>query len=235
MQEQMILPSKRRVDTHGITAPFDQLLLPGEVITEALCTVTVFSGTDLDPSHMLEGICQIRGDSLYQQIKLGEPGVIYLLVFTAETDLGNTYAVEARQAVLEDQIPAGPIYQYLDLSSTPYPYDFIEGFDSTSDLTSALELVWPIEAFDSGSTLLSGDLYDLLIEYTIPTEAFDSTSDIQSGTLDQIYFQYEIPTEAFNSTSDLVSGDIYSDLITYSNYPPEGFDSASTIVSGTLS
>ena len=118
MQEHIILPSKRRVDVHRIEAPFDQLLQDGEVLVSGECSVVVFSGVDADPEHMLVGEVQVQGTSLYQQIQLGLPGVIYLLTFTATTSEGNLYEVTAKQAVLEDQIPAGPIYQNFFFTST---------------------------------------------------------------------------------------------------------------------
>ncbi len=233
MQNQVVLPFKRRVDIHGIGISFEQYLQSGETIETFACVVEVFSGLDSNPSHMLDGLCQLHGDMLYQQVKLGEIGVIYLLVFSATTNQGNTYEVTAKLAVLEDSVPAGPIYQYRDLSSTPYPYVFLEAFDSNSELDSALEITWPVEAFDSNSLLISGSLQAVLLTYDMVPEALDSTSDIVSGSLDVLLIVYEY-IEAFSSTSDLESGELYTQKLVYSNYPPEAFDSSSDIISGTL-
>lgn len=236
MQEHIILPSKRRVDVHRIEAPFDQLLQDGEVLVSGECSVVVFSGVDADPEHMLVGEVQVQGTSLYQQIRLGIPGVIYLLTFTATTSEGNLYEVTAKQAVLEDQIPAGPIYTYTYLTSTPYPLENVDGFASTIDSISALYLSIPIDGINSTFTISSGSLRDILLNYECPPEGINSSDfDLVSGELHQILLTYEAPPEGIDSTGfDLVSGALYGARVAYTNWPGEGINSTFDIVSGTL-
>lgn len=235
MQNQLILPSKRRVDIHGILVPFDQLLLPGEVLVEGTCTVKVLTGIDPDPSHMLEGDVQVRGTNLYQQIKLGVPGVIYSITFEGTTDLENTYTVETKQAVLEDQIPAGPIYQHTFFTSPPYPLNLFDEVGIESDLVGALTLIPPIDLIEISSDIVSGSFRYILIQYTgYEPEGVEIESDIVSGDFRYPLIAYTIPPEGVNIESDIVSGNLRPALITYSNYPPEGVNIISDIVSGTL-
>lgn len=234
MPQEIILPSKRRVDIHGILAPFDQLLQSGESIDSCSCKVKVFSGVDPNPDDMIVGPAHVRGAGVYQDIKLGIPGVIYKLIFQAITDLGNEYFVEATLAVLENNLPPGPIYQTMRFSSPPYPYDFIEAMEGVSDFTSGVEIMWPIEAFDAGSDILSGSLRAILIQYSMDPEAFDTACTLDSGSLRQILISYDIPPEAFDGQCVITKGFLFGVAISYTNYPPEAFDSTSNIISGSL-
>lgn len=235
MQTQLTLPSKRRVDTHGILVPFEQLLQPGEVLVGGTCTIQVLTGVDPDPAHMLEGSIQVRGTNLYQQIKLGVPGVIYSVTFVGETDLENSYTVETKQAVLEDQIPAGPIYQPFYFTSPPYPLEAIDGIESAGNILSGATMQIPIDGILSAASILSGDLRDILISYIngLP-EGIVSDADILSGTLVDILITYEMDPDGIISSADILSGNLAGSLITYSNYPPEGILSSANILSGTL-
>lgn len=234
MQNQLILPSKRRVDIHGILVPFDQLLLPGEVLVEGTCTVKVLTGIDPDPSHMLDGDVQVRGTNLYQQIKLGVPGVIYSITFEGTTDLENTYTVETKQAVLEDQIPAGPIYQNFFFTSTVYPLETLEGLASSADVNDAYIIQITIEGIDSLVAVKSAELRDLVVGTTMSTDGIESLVGVVSATLVDIVKSTTMPTDGIVSSASVGSATLVNRLITYSNWPAEGIVGTVSVKSGTL-
>lgn len=234
MQEHIILPSKRRVDVHRIEAPFDQLLQDGEVLTSGECSVVVFSGVDADPEHMLVGEVQVQGTSLYQQIQLGLPGVIYLLTFTATTSEGNLYEVTAKQAVLEDQIPAGPIYQNFFFTSTVYPLETLEGLASSADVNDAYIIQITIEGVDSLVAIKSAELRDLVVGTTMPTDGIESLVGIGSATLVDIVKSATMPPDGIVSSASVGSATLVNRRIIYSNWPAEGIVGTISVKSGTL-
>lgn len=234
MQEHIILPSKRRVDVHRIEAPFDQLLQDGEVLVSGECSVVVFSGVDADPEHMLVGEVQVQGTSLYQQIRLGIPGVIYLLTFTATTSEGNLYEVTAKQAVLEDQIPAGPIYTYTYLSTWPYPLESIEGIGVSISFSDGVLWRMPMDGINVQVVPLDGILREILKSTSMPPDGIDVAVVPLDGTIRDILKSYTMQPDGIAVSIAPLDGTIKDVLITYSNYPPEGIVVGITPLGGTL-
>lgn len=234
MQTQLTLPSKRRVDTHGVLVPFEQLLQPGEVLVEGTCTIQVLTGIDPDPEHMLEGSTQVRGTNLYQQIKLGIPGVIYSVTFVGETDLENSYTVETKQAVLENQTPAGPIYQPFHFTSPPYPLESIEGIGVAFENNEALLWQPPLDAIDVLILPLDGTLRNILRSYSMLPEGIDVEFEALNGTLKDILKFYTMLPEGIDVVFSAQNGTMKDVLITYSNYRPEGINVTIIPLGGTL-
>lgn len=233
--DQVIFSPKRRVDIHGLLVSFDQFLQPGEIIESGLFQVFMFSGEDPDPSHIIQGGIDVRGKNLYQKVKQGISGNIYQLFFTALTDQENTYTVQAVLAILPDDIPPGPIYQYVYFTTPPYPLNTLEGIGSTSLTVGGYEWMPPRDAITSLSDVVSGEIRVILLSVTnqLP-EGVTSESGIVEGTLRAILLTYAGPPEGIDSSSDIVSGNIRIILISYTNWPEEGITSVSSIVSGTL-
>lgn len=122
----------------------------------------------------------------------------------------------------------------LYLTSTPYPIESIESMASSGGIQSALFLTPPLDNFQSGANLVSGDLRAVLQTYTSPPENIQSNGTLLSGTIQTILKTYTIPEESMQSNGTLLSGTIQTILITYSNYPPESIQSGGTLVSGSL-
>lgn len=99
MGASVILPSKVVDDTIDITVDSSFLMATGEAATTAVVTATVFSGVDASPSSIVNGSATVSVNRVTQSITGGEPGVLYLLRFTIDTNQGNTYLLLAKLAV----------------------------------------------------------------------------------------------------------------------------------------
>jgi hypothetical protein len=75
----------------------------GETINSASVSVEVFSGLDYDTSLLLSGSATVSGNSVFQNIRDGLGGVIYILVCTAEGSSGASYILTRKLAVLSDE------------------------------------------------------------------------------------------------------------------------------------
>lgn len=236
MQNQIVLPTKRRADIHSVIAPFDQLLQPGEIIESGTLDIYVFSGTDLAPEDMLDGSIFIEGTTLRHRIKLGVPGVTYQLVFLATTNLDNTYEVECRQVVLPDDMPVEPVFQQYYFTSTPYPVESIEAVIIAQSFPDALLWRPPLDGVDITFEPIDGNLRNLLITYdNYPPEGVDISFEPTEGNLRNILITYDnYPPEGVDISMEPREGTLRDLLITYSNYPPEGVDISFSPQAGTL-
>lgn len=232
MKKVFTLPSKRRVDVVSVTARFDQLLQAGEAIESGEVSVFVFSGEDTSPETLLEGAVEIEGSTLRQRIKLGIPGVIYQLVFSAVTDAENTYEVECRQAVLIDDMPVGPIYTQFYFTSRPYPIDVLDTMRGQSSYQSAEYLSITIDDMSGQASILGGALQTPLVTTEV-LEELEVISSIQEGELRTLLISYAL-VENLQPIAEIREGVLATVLITYSNYPPENILPAASIQSGTL-
>lgn len=72
--------------------PFDFIsdLGPTETISTQSVTATVWSGTDASPSSMISGAATASGTIVSQKIIGGVVGVVYYLLCTITTSLGQT-------------------------------------------------------------------------------------------------------------------------------------------------
>lgn len=236
MFTQLVLPSKRRVDVITVEADFFQLVAPSDFIVDAAVTVSVFSGEDSNPSHMLDGGVLISGTIVGQRIKLGVPGVVYQLLFTVTTDQGFVYTIEGRQAVLRNALPPGTLYTEHYFTTPVYPIEDIEGITGAGGIPEITMWFPPIEGIESTANLLSINLYNTVKYYTDwPPEGIDSTASLISIELKAILIQYEDwPPEGIDSTGALLSVNLYSNYIQYTNWPAEGIDSTAQLISISL-
>lgn len=234
MQKQFVLPSKKRVDIVSVVARFKGIIPEGETITTGECTVSVFSGDDAAPQDILDGSIIISGTDLRHRIKLGIPGVIYQLVFSATTDAENTYEMECRQAVLIDNLPAGPVYQQFYFTTPPYPVETREatGYSFLPDDGRFLET--GVEGIDSSFEPTFGELREIVIPYHMEAEGIESAFLPGDGTLRDIIITYSMEPEGIDSSFVPGDGTLVDIIILYQNYPPEGIDSSFLPLSGTL-
>ncbi len=103
MTSDVITPSKQVADTLTINFPFQDQMAFGEVVNGAAVTIAVASGVDPNPTPMLIGLPDWTtgvGQYVLQQIGSGVPGVIYNIVCSASTSLGNGLIKRTKLAVV---------------------------------------------------------------------------------------------------------------------------------------
>lgn len=84
------------------TFDFASRLAASETISTALVTSTVYSGTDASPSAIISGLAAISGTKVTQKITAGTLGVVYKLLCTITTSLGQTLQLSGFLAVIPD-------------------------------------------------------------------------------------------------------------------------------------
>lgn len=102
MTRAVIVPSKRTDDTIPVQFPFADQLEFGEVISGQAVTCVVFTGTDANPSEVLEGAPTTDGTTVTQIITGGVVGNIYQLVALVNTSNANIYSKSARVAIINE-------------------------------------------------------------------------------------------------------------------------------------
>lgn len=85
------------------TFDFTSRLSASETISTASVAASVFAGTDASPSSVISGAATISGQKVTQKIVGGVLGVMYFLVCTITTSLGQTLELSAYLPVVEDQ------------------------------------------------------------------------------------------------------------------------------------
>jgi hypothetical protein len=81
---------------------WDFNLAAGETISTASCAATVFSGTDATPSALISGSSTISGAKVTQKLTDGTLGVIYQVLCTITTSLGQTLKLMSYIAIVPD-------------------------------------------------------------------------------------------------------------------------------------
>jgi len=95
--------SKLQSEEYPITVNMLNRCSDGEYPTVASVTCTVSSGTDPSPAVVLSGGASVVDqESVEQQVTGGLPGVVYKLLFAAETNLSNLYVDTVFLAILPD-------------------------------------------------------------------------------------------------------------------------------------
>lgn len=102
-------PSKLVGERVTLAFSFADIVLWGETLSSAACTVEIVSGTDAEPDEVLYLLAAVDGLSVTQQVYRGLAGVIYLIVCTTESSLGHTYIKAKYLAVLPDNDVAPPL------------------------------------------------------------------------------------------------------------------------------
>jgi hypothetical protein len=81
---------KPATDTIFYTFNFVSPLGPTETISTAVCTASVYTGVDASPSLVISGAAQIVGQNVNQLLTGGIPGVVYQILCTIVSNLGQT-------------------------------------------------------------------------------------------------------------------------------------------------
>lgn len=98
------LKSKKVSETTFTSPPFDFIssLQPTETISTANVTASVYSGLDPNPAAVVSGSATISNTQVLQLTTGGVLGVIYELLCTITTSLGQTIAQSAFLAIVPD-------------------------------------------------------------------------------------------------------------------------------------
>jgi len=83
-------------------------LVVGETLLTVATVMSVFSGTDANPSALLSGAPTILNSVVSQKVVSGLPGVIYLLSISVRTSRGQILIDEVKLAILTSPAVAPP-------------------------------------------------------------------------------------------------------------------------------
>lgn len=238
MTLQVILPTKRVIDVRPFIADFAPFLASGETISSVFVVVSVYTGEDASPSDLLYLPADINGTEVEQRLRAGIPGNIYQVTMTVTTSEDNELSAEAFQAVIPDGVPAFDIFIPFPLTTTPYPLNLFDDFESGASIRDAYDLQPDIGAFELALSVLSGTLRDQLQFYSNwPAEALDHSLSIPaSGELRTVLLSYSnAAPEGIDHSLAFGSGNLLrAALIAYTLWPAEGFDHSCSILSGSL-
>lgn len=98
----VVQPAKLLGETKTYTWDFTSQLAASETILTAICTASVYSGTDASPSGLLSGLATISGQKVTQNLTAGVLGVIYEVLCSIVTSLGQTLQLSSYIAVIPD-------------------------------------------------------------------------------------------------------------------------------------
>ncbi len=101
---EVILPAKFAGETKLYEFDFTSQIATAETILTKVTTCSVYSGTDASPSALIAGAASSTGQVVTQSITGGVLGVIYQLLCTITTSLGQTLQL-AGYLVVEPPLP----------------------------------------------------------------------------------------------------------------------------------
>lgn len=90
MGNREVFQIKPPTDTRIFYFDFTSNLAVGETISTQVVSATVYSGTDSNPSALISGSASASGAQVSQKITGGTTGVVYTLLCTITTSLGQT-------------------------------------------------------------------------------------------------------------------------------------------------
>lgn len=103
---QLIFTPKAVSELQPYTVNFSDRLQFGESINGASVAVSVFSGTDPNPSSLLSGVATYdTSGNVTQAITGGLAGVVYNIVFVCTGDNAHNYVKVGQLAVISDSNP----------------------------------------------------------------------------------------------------------------------------------
>ena len=100
----VILNAKLAGETINEVFDFSSRLAVGETISSASTTATVYSGTDANPSAILNALTTISGGKVTQGVIGGTLGVTYKLVCTVHTSASQILQLTAMLVITPDTI-----------------------------------------------------------------------------------------------------------------------------------
>ena len=99
-----VIPSKYVGVTINATFDFTSQLAIGETISTQSCTCSVYSGTDASPSSVISGSASASGTVVTQKLTGGVLGVIYNVLCTITTSVGQTLQQDGLLAIIPTSI-----------------------------------------------------------------------------------------------------------------------------------
>ena len=102
MPSREIFEAKPPTDTKNFFCDFTSDLAVGEPISTQVVAATVYSGTDANPSAIISGSATASGAEVTQKITAGTLGVLYTLLCTITTSLGQTLTRAAYLAIVKE-------------------------------------------------------------------------------------------------------------------------------------
>lgn len=229
--------SKYRAETVSIIVSFADLLAPGDTITGTpTITVTVFTGLDPTPSDLLyQGVSIPNSSTIEQRFRLGIPGVIYHILFSVDTTLGDSLDKECYLAILPEDANAVPTWLPLFLTSQLYPLEDSGEIANSIQPISGRILNMPVwgDSMQVSIAALFGTLTGTAVSYINPHE--DLTIDITPlfGTLSGTAVSYDNPHEDMKHQMAPLYGTLSGTAVSYDS-PHEDMQSSITPISGTL-
>jgi hypothetical protein len=102
----VVFSPKRVGDTVLVTIDFTYATTTGDTVLSAVCSMSVYSGVDSNPSLLFNGTASVINNhtAVSQSITGGIAGVVYELKCTATTTSGQT-PVQAGYLVVEPDLP----------------------------------------------------------------------------------------------------------------------------------
>jgi hypothetical protein len=97
-----IYPPKKLAETVQLAPNFISALQASETIATAVCTASVFSGTDPNPAAIISGAAAINGTIVTQLVTGGVLGCVYEFLCTVTTSLGQTLGMSGFLAIAPD-------------------------------------------------------------------------------------------------------------------------------------
>lgn len=94
------VPSKDIAETIPLVFNFQGKLQYGETITGSSVAVSVFTGTDANPSAMISGAATNTSTTVTQSITGGIAGNIYMVVCVVTGSNSHNYSMECRLACI---------------------------------------------------------------------------------------------------------------------------------------
>lgn len=102
MGSREIFDIKPPTDTKFFYFDFTSVLAVGETISTQVCSATVWSGTDANPSAIISGSASANGAIVSQLVTAGTLGVVYTLLCTITTSLGQTLTQAGYLAIVKE-------------------------------------------------------------------------------------------------------------------------------------
>ena len=108
IMKQQVLQQKASAEVLDVTFDFMHTMMFGDTITSATAVITLESGTDANPSLMLDGAATHTARTVTQTIKGGIVGNIYRIAMSASTTNSCVYVVEGLLAINNSPAVAPP-------------------------------------------------------------------------------------------------------------------------------
>lgn len=102
MPNREVFSIKPPTDTRIFYFDFTSNLAVGETISTQQVAATVYSGTDSNPSAIISGSASASGAVVSQKITAGTLGVVYTILCTITTSLGQTLTQAGYLAILKE-------------------------------------------------------------------------------------------------------------------------------------